>query len=111
METHRIQEWVFKVCFSILFTEFLFGVGATAYYVRSKWHSRPTLDPRALSSIYKGQPWAHTYWQEYERTDRIECRPYVGWGMVPFHGETIAPDQEGFRRTSNSRCGSGTYTV
>ena len=111
MDANRIQSLVFKVCFSIVFTEFLLGIVVTACYIVIKGRSRPTLDPRALSSVYKGQPWARRYWQEFEPATRFDYRAYVGWGLVPYHGETIASDQQGFRRTFSSRCDAETYTV
>ena len=111
MNTDRIQGLVFKVCFSIAFTEFLLGIAATACYIVIKWRSRPTPDPRALSSVYEGQPWARRYWQEFESATRFDYRAYVGWGLVPYQGETIASDQQGFRRTFSSRCDAETYTV
>ncbi len=111
MDANRVRGLVFKICFSLAFTEILLGIAATACFIVFKWRSRPTPDPRALSSVYKGQPWAHRYWQEFESASRFEYRPYVGWGLVPYHGETIVSDERGFRRTSSSRCDAETYTV
>ncbi len=111
MATDRIQGLVSKVCFSIVFTEFLLGIVVTVCYIAIQWCSRPTLDPHARSSVYKGQPWADRYWQEFRSAARFDYRAYVGWGMVPYHGETIATDRQGFRRTFNSGCDPETYTV
>jgi hypothetical protein len=111
MDKDRIQGLVLKVCFSIVFTEFLLGIVVTFFYIVIKWRSRPTLNPGARSSVYKGQPWAERYWQEFRSASKFDYRSYVAWGMVPYHGETIATDQQGMRRTFNSVCDPETYTV
>ena len=107
----RVHELVRKISLSILMTEFLVTLVTAGYFLAVYWRRRPTLDPRAQSSIYKGQAWAQAYWREFALSSKVEYRAYVGWGMTPFHGETIATDQEGYRRTFYTRCDDATYTV
>jgi hypothetical protein len=108
---YRIQAWVLKTCLAIVASEFVVAMAAVGYFLAVEWRARPTLDPRAQSSIYKGLAWAQAYWREFALSSKVEYRAYVGWGMVPYHAETIVTDPEGYRRTFDTRCDDATYTV
>lgn len=109
--TPRVQALLLRICLPIVASEFILVAVTIGYFLLTKWHTGPTLDPRAQSSIYKGQPWAQAYWRDFVLASKVNYRAYVGWGMTPFYGETIATDQEGYRRTFHTRCDEGACTV
>lgn len=71
--------------------------------------ARP-LPPSTLSA-YRGQPWAAAFWREQRRQLDLEYRPFGLWRSRPFAGDTIVVGADGLRRTLNTRCSPGDYTV
>src|SRR5262249_22054556 len=68
-------------------------------------------DPRAASSYYAKQEWAHQYWREFLQSRKTQYHAYTVWRRAPFKGKTINIDERGIRVTPGSDCSTGSLKV
>ena len=68
-------------------------------------------DPRAASSYYATEEWAHQYWQEFIQSRKTHYRAYTVWRRAPFKGKTINIDDRGIRVTPGSDCGPSSLKI
>jgi hypothetical protein len=62
-------------------------------------------------SIYRKTSWADLYWREWNEARKLEYRSYIVWRRAPFAGKVISINNDGVRRTYNSECQPGAYTI
>src|SRR5262245_31617205 len=80
--------------------------------VRSYLPRQETLpDPRAASSYYATEGWAHQYWREFLQSRKTQYHAYTVWRRAPFKGKTINIDERGIRVTPGSDCGPSSLKV
>jgi hypothetical protein len=84
-----------------------------ASFARLRLASQETdIIPRShLQAVYKNQDWVNTLADEWKPSNQFDYRAYVGWERRPFDGRTIQVDRDGLRRTFNSHCDTGAYTI
>jgi len=70
------------------------GLRATAWAYH-KWDPR-SIDPRLKMSPYDNKQWAPKYFQESHDL-QYEYREVIGWAKLPYKGEYINIDENGFR--------------
>ena len=68
-------------------------------------------DPRAASSYYVTEAWAHQYWREFLQSRKTQYHPYTVWRRAPFKGKTINIDERGIRVTPGNDCGPSSLKV
>jgi lysophospholipase L1-like esterase len=102
---------VARLCVAIAVGVLLLLAGEIWAYFRLHPRSATTAEAHA-ESIYRGQPWAATFWKEKPiASANLEYRPYIVWRRPAFHGETINIDENGYRRTTSSTCSDNTFTI
>jgi len=68
-------------------------------------------DPRAASSYYVKEEWAHQYWSEFGQSRKTQYHAYTVWRRAPFKGKTINIDERGLRLTPGSDCSPSSLKV
>ena len=97
----------FCVCVTILVALVILGEGIS--YLDLKYSGAVDAPP---ASFYEGQPWASRYLLEFNAmTNSLQYLSYVVWRRTPYAGQTINVDADGIRKTSNSTCDGGEYTI
>jgi len=82
----------------VLFLEF--GVDWLRRGLRRLRHGRATKPGRsALADAYGGAEWPIAYFDEFNRSVRVDFAPHVGWWMRPFRGRFVTIDERGLRAT------------
>jgi len=113
---NRAVSLLVKLGFSFAFTTVLLAVIEVGAFFTRRAASHLPKQPDfviSASSIYKGQTWAEKFFEESNIAFNSERYwPFVVWKMAPFHGETIAIDENGVRRTLQSHCDDpSAYTI
>ncbi len=60
---------------------------------------------------YANQEWTEQYFDEAFAAEVFHYEPFVIWKHMPFDGELMNLDQEGFRETPGASCTDEAYTV
>jgi lysophospholipase L1-like esterase len=69
--------------------------------LRTGSSSRPSRSARA--DAYRGADWPVAYFDEFNRSVRVDWKPYVGWWLRPFSGHYVTIDERGLRATPGER--------
>jgi lysophospholipase L1-like esterase len=85
---------------------FLFELGALVLST----HGAKQATNSSRPPYYAQQEWSATYWREHGAANRKQYHPYTMWRRLPFDGQTINVDANGFRKTPGT-CTEPSYTV
>lgn len=105
-----LQAFALRFCICVTILVALLVFGEMISYLDLKYTAAVEIPPPP--SIYEGQPWTSRYWQEWKETiNSLQYQSYVIWRRAPFAGQTINVDAGGIRKTFNSSCHVGDYTI
>jgi lysophospholipase L1-like esterase len=86
----------------VLFIEF--GVDWLRLTIRRLRHGRVTRPARAArADAYGGAEWSIPYFDEFNRSVRVDWAPHVGWWQRPLRGSYVTIDERGLRATPGER--------
>jgi hypothetical protein len=121
LEIHRIsaaayvsllKRFAVRLCIAVTVAVALLIAGEFYAYWRYLPAARDTMEPAVkLELSEQGSAPEREYWKEFEEANKVTYHPYVLWRRQPFQGELIAIDQNGVRRTLNTRCDDQTFTI
>jgi hypothetical protein len=111
----RLTEFIYKLALSVAATFLLLGLVEIASYLVLRYYPRQ-YDKGEGASV--PVPWARIKpsgternEEEFQAEANVEYQPWVEWGEKPFQGKTVVIEADGTRRTVNSQCGPGAYTI
>ena len=70
----------------------------------------PIADYHVSADTYPHQPWVNEYWDDFQRCEGAEWRPYVYWRRKACDGKHITIGSNGLRQTIESGQGQATST-
>lgn len=101
-----------RLCIAFTLFIMLIAAGEVASYsvLRHKSPSKEESKPPAF--VVKSSPYSQQAWRERFITwSNLQYRAFSVWRRPEFNGEVVHVDADGLRRTANSDCAKGTYTV
>jgi hypothetical protein len=104
----------FAVRLCVAVTLCLVVLGAVEFYSYRRYlpAAGDQMEPAVKMDLAQGAtPAERRYWQEFEKANKVTYHQYVLWRRQPYHGEAISIDQNGVRRTLNTRCDDKTFTI
>lgn len=110
MNGRGIESAVYKLSFSIVVAMVLVGLVEIASYLVLRFYPHPVVEAPVRWSQVKPSGTERNREQEQAEWN-VEYQPWVEWGLKPFQGRTAVNEPEGTRRTFNSRCAPGAYTI
>ena len=103
----RIVMVNFAVLGSLLSVSNFLSIASVRIY---EWLKPSQYATAHLLPNYQGVAWASKHFAEFQQLS-AEYEAYYGWRFLPFQGETINLDQDGFRRTLRSSEGAPHRTI
>jgi hypothetical protein len=96
----------------MLFALLLAAVETLSYLMLRRQISSSREEQSFPHSLYANKPWAGELWREWhEMESESEYKAFVVWRDPQFASEMVNIDAEGLRRTYNTDCSPGAYTI
>ena len=106
------QRFAIRLCVAVTLCVLLLGAVELYSYRRYLPSAGDQMEPAVKLDLAQGATAAEKkYWQEFEQANKVTYHQYVLWRRQPYNGEAISIDQNGVRRTANTRCDDKTFTI
>jgi len=107
-----LRRFAIRLCVAITLAVMLLVAGEFYSYWRYLPAARDTMEPAVkLELNEQGSAAEREYWREFEQANKVTYHPYVLWRRRPYEGQLLQIDQNGLRRTLNTRCDDRTFTI
>jgi hypothetical protein len=106
------KRFAVRLCVAVTLCVVVLGAVEFYSYRRYLPAAGDQMEPAVKMDLAQGStPSERRYWQEFEQANKVTYHQYVLWRRQPYHGEAISIDQNGVRRTLNTRCDDKTFTI
>ena len=107
-----LKRFAVRLCVAVTLAVALLSAGEFYSYWRYLPAARDTMEPAVkLELAEQGNAAQREYWKEFEQANKVTYHPYVLWRRRPYQGQLLAIDENGVRRTLNTRCDDKTFTI
>ncbi len=106
------KRFAVRLCVAVTLCVVVLGAVEFYSYRRYLPAAGDQMEPAVKLDLAQGATSAEReYWQEFEQANKVTYHQYVLWRRQPYNGEAISIDQNGVRRTLNTRCDGNTFTI
>jgi hypothetical protein len=106
------RRFALRLCVAVTFGVVVLAAVEFYSYRRYLPAAGDQMEPAVKMDLAQGAtPAERRYWQEFEKANKVTYHQYVLWRRQPYNGEAISIDQNGVRRTLNTRCDDKTFTI
>jgi hypothetical protein len=107
------REFLPRLAVAIMLFVLLLVAVETLSYLMLRQQTSPSREEQSFPrSIYANKPWAAELWREWhEMESESQYQAFVVWRDPQFTSEMVNIDAEGLRRTYNTDCSPGAYTI